>query len=341
MKFKHATWRKLYRDEEGSFARLPWFARAAAAELLKICDDAGRIDVGPGPDAEAPARLAATAAFRMGATRGDRRLMAQLFPLLFDEGYLVWKAPFVVVRNFVSAQRRWDGEVADADHEQTTTEQRTDHEPTTTEQRQGHDGATKPELSTRKDTTGNASARARAHSSVPNSSENQKVVPPATPSAPAVELALTPDDPPEPKATPKPKLPFKPLDALAALAEGSCGRFPRPEALDLAKGTAIALIDLVRRYPTLDEWRRVGAWLAAGGLAYRTDLSVGWAASSDLASAMASARAWHEAGGGPVARPANSVVPAPDATPSTGAAERIRRLKLEYAAKNATGTGDG
>lgn len=100
MKFKYETWRKLYAREEGSFARLPWFARAAAGMLLKICDEAGRIEVGD-------QKLADVVAFRMGATTGDRRMMHKLMPLLEVDRYIVRKGSYYVIRNFVAAQRNW------------------------------------------------------------------------------------------------------------------------------------------------------------------------------------------------------------------------------------------
>lgn len=193
MKYKHATWRKLYVDEEGAFARLPFTARSYAKQLILLCDDAGRIDVG---DASDPVKaLVDTAAFRMGATRGDRRMMSMMFPLLFAEGFLQHRGRHIVLRNFVAAQRRWDSdeeilptgtddEVATnrprPSNEPTTTEQRSHHEAATTEQRpsneaatkrerSGNEAATKTELSARKHDDENASARARAHSSVPSS----------------------------------------------------------------------------------------------------------------------------------------------------------------------------
>lgn len=98
MKFKYETWRKIYVREEGSFGRLPWFARAAGMMLLKICDDAGRIDVGEGGD------LVEAVAFRMGATAGDRRMMRKLFPLLVEDGFLTRDGRYYVVKNFVAAQ---------------------------------------------------------------------------------------------------------------------------------------------------------------------------------------------------------------------------------------------
>ena len=203
MKFKHAAWRRLYREEQGSFARLPWFVRAAASEMLKVCDDAGRIDVGPleawkkgtkkAGQIESPAdALARAIAFRMGATVGDRRLMHDMFPELFTEGYLVYKDPFVIIRNFVAAQRRWDeGGDEDASPDAKaiepseaiqarpppdagTNSERTTTESSTSAERVLNESSTRSELSTRKHTSETPSARARAFSSVLSSSDQRR-----------------------------------------------------------------------------------------------------------------------------------------------------------------------
>lgn len=202
MNFKHATWRKLYVEETGSFARLPFTARAYAKQLILLCDDAGRIDVGDGPDADAVKRLVDAAGFRMGATRGDRRMMAMMFPMLFDEGYLVAKGRHVIIRNYVAAQRRWDaeGDVAKPDetpkpdpkvdveiprpsNEAATKLPRSCNDRATKLQRPSNEAATKPELSTRKHDSETASARACARSSVPISSDTNLEEPPIPPAS--------------------------------------------------------------------------------------------------------------------------------------------------------------
>ena len=61
-------WVKLWKDERGSFQQLPLFARALAAELLKLCDDHGVIAIGSRDPVEA-------IAFALGADRSDRRLL--------------------------------------------------------------------------------------------------------------------------------------------------------------------------------------------------------------------------------------------------------------------------
>jgi hypothetical protein len=174
VKFKYQQWRKLYVREEGSFADLPLIARAIGAWLLKHCDDAGRIYVGPGKT------LADVLAYRSGATRGDRRMLAAMIPLLFEEGYLVQRGDHAVVRNFVAAQRDWrDGEEPEAPAAATDPKPeaspapkpegdpkpgsppdespRSGNDRATTEQPPCNDAATKPETTTQNQASSSAS----------------------------------------------------------------------------------------------------------------------------------------------------------------------------------------
>lgn len=100
-------WRKLFVREEGSFAQLPLYTRAFAAELLKIVDDRGRIDcLGKDP--------VAAIAWRLGATRGDRRLIKRDVGLLLKDGYLTRDKDTgdLVIRNFVKAHPHLEQEAA-------------------------------------------------------------------------------------------------------------------------------------------------------------------------------------------------------------------------------------
>jgi hypothetical protein len=74
-------WVKLWKEERGSFAQLPFMTRAVAAEALKYLDDDGRMYVGSKHPAEA-------LAFVAGATRGDRRVMRNAIDELLADGYL-------------------------------------------------------------------------------------------------------------------------------------------------------------------------------------------------------------------------------------------------------------
>lgn len=101
--WKREPWRKLYVREEGSFAALPLFTRALAAELIKVCDDEGIIRTGGRP-------LAPAIAFQLGADLSDRRILERHLVALIQDGYLVPVpgSSDVQIRNFVPAQLRWD-----------------------------------------------------------------------------------------------------------------------------------------------------------------------------------------------------------------------------------------
>lgn len=178
MKFRHSPWRKLYREEQGAFAQLPWLARAAGAMLLKPTDDDGRIHIGPLREGETRGEaLTRVIAFRMGATRSDRRMMPVLFEDLFGEGYLVLDGEYVRIRNFVEGQAREPSATEPrrvnepatnrprAVNEPTVIEPRSSNEPSATAPRTDHEPTTKTDSTSRKLDTENASAPARAQSS--------------------------------------------------------------------------------------------------------------------------------------------------------------------------------
>ena len=118
-------------------------------------------------------------------------------------------------------------------------------------------------------------------------------------------IALEAQDPPS-KAAKKPRKqpdeppPFAIGQAFEALATTSAGRFVPGVERDWTKGTRIAVAKLIRQYPSLDDWKTVGAWLAAGGEHFRGVVGPAWAASTAMANAMALAIDWHGKGRGPV-----------------------------------------
>lgn len=177
MNWKHETWRKLYVREEGTFAQLPLFCRALAAELLKLCDDQGHIYIGGDKTFEE------VVAFRLGATRGDRRMLRQMIPLLFDDGYLVQDGNRVALRNFEKAQGRpRSGNDADATeqrpgHDGATTEQRRDYDAVTTEQRPSNESERKSAKSLRTPVDTRAPARAVPFRSVPSVPSEERETP--------------------------------------------------------------------------------------------------------------------------------------------------------------------
>ncbi len=96
-KFERWPWRKLYCVEKGSFAGLPLYVRALAAELLKYTDDEGRIWVSEGDPIPSLVR-------RMGAHQGDTRLLRKHIPELLADGYLVREGGYLIIRNQTEAQ---------------------------------------------------------------------------------------------------------------------------------------------------------------------------------------------------------------------------------------------
>lgn len=174
-------WVRLYRREEGSFAQLSLYARALAAELLKLTDDEGIIQIGTKAPHEA-------VAFALGANRSDRRLLKGHLDELFGDGYLIHEEgriripgfpkfqaekPFASVIDEAESDERATNEPLSetvkeangpssvteedamdtrADRDETTIDPRTSRDESTNEPRAIHDGSTKSELSTRNHT---------------------------------------------------------------------------------------------------------------------------------------------------------------------------------------------
>lgn len=122
-KFDHWQWRKLFTREQGTFALLPLYVRALGAELLKFCDDDGRIPLGGMAPWAAVARVA-------GATASDRRLLKKHIKMLLDDGYLVLESDHLVIRNMPVAQgRKRDATATRTVHEPDASGARVVHEP--------------------------------------------------------------------------------------------------------------------------------------------------------------------------------------------------------------------
>ena len=102
--------------------------------------------------------------------------------------------------------------------------------------------------------------------------------------------------------------PFAIGAAFEAIASTAGGRFAPGLEADWGGGIRISVAKLIRAYPTLAEWQRLGRWLAAGGDAFRKVLGPSWAASTACADAMARSREWSAAGEGPVGDPTKSGV---------------------------------
>lgn len=98
-------WRKLWREERGSFGLLPLMTRAMAGQMLKAADNEGRICVGAMTPADAMARF-------FGATRGDRAQLKRIMPELEADGFYTLDDGWIQIVNFerfqsdVSASKR-------------------------------------------------------------------------------------------------------------------------------------------------------------------------------------------------------------------------------------------
>lgn len=134
-----------------------------------------------------------------------------------------------------------------------------------------------------------------------------------TPRAPKATVADAPVDP----------LPFAVGAGLDAIEAASDGCFTAAFDARWAKQLTAA----VRAHPDLEEWSRVGRWLAAGGLKFRNDLSAKWLATTPETFAIAAA--WESRGAPSLGRsPALSgafVVPARESEAAAFNAEIERK----------------
>jgi hypothetical protein len=122
-------WLRLYRREEGSFAQLPLYVRALAAEILKLTDDSGAIRIGRKEPWEA-------IAFALGATAGERRMLRRDVALLLDDGFLVRDGETLRAPNFPRFQGDDTGaKPARPEHEPSVNGERTENESSTNDAR--------------------------------------------------------------------------------------------------------------------------------------------------------------------------------------------------------------
>lgn len=89
--------RKLPTTEETSFAQLPLYTRGLGKMLLTYCDDQGRIALGKRSPADA-------VAWRCGADRNDRRMLAKDLQDLVEVGYIRIDATHIIV---LDQERDW------------------------------------------------------------------------------------------------------------------------------------------------------------------------------------------------------------------------------------------
>lgn len=181
-------WVKLYREERGTFAQLPLVCRGIAMEILKLTDDAGVIRIGRKPPVDA-------IAFALGATRSDRRALAQYVPMLLEDGFLVHEGDRLIVPNFPRFQSDDRASTTPrTNHEATTKTQRPSNEPTATEQRTNHETEAK--------TTESFGGTDLALSEI-REDKSREDLPPPTSSAPAESVVVVDDgSSPEPMTDP-------------------------------------------------------------------------------------------------------------------------------------------
>jgi len=125
--------------------------------------------------------------------------------------------------------------------------------------------------------------------------------PPAPTTLPGFEQPAAKASAEQPKRTAKPKadkppLPFSVADALGAIASTACGRFVPGDRSTWTKGWSIALAGLVRRFPDLALWRRVGEHLASGGGWAKQTLGPEWAASDGFVAVVNLLPEWERRG---------------------------------------------
>lgn len=103
MKWEFETWRKLYTRITPAWAALPALARGIGTELLKYCDDDGRIPLGNG---ETPGE---TIVRVIAAQRAEQKHVTGFVNLLIHDGFLVVENDAVVIRNLKTAQEKLSG----------------------------------------------------------------------------------------------------------------------------------------------------------------------------------------------------------------------------------------
>lgn len=313
--------RRLYAQEPAGFAKLPAFSRFAAAELIRTADDTGRAWVGTVESLARHYGEVAVSHRRHEARKLARLRLLDAFRALVVEGFLQPGAG-LDIKNFALAQR------VGPDPDASLTEPARLPDGSPTEPAPLPDGsptgrARLPDGRMRVSVRNFTGGRAR-NGPLPtlpspplpyqNASglapavlqEGQAVIPGVEDAAKRPRRARRP---PPPTTT----LPFAVSDALGAIEAGAGGRFIAGDAEHWTPNQRLRIEGHIRRFPALDQWRALGAWLAAGGDAWRKELGPGWAASDALADGMVRALAGQRPASAPPAsrqRPA-SAPPAP------------------------------
>jgi hypothetical protein len=99
-------------------------------------------------------------------------------------------------------------------------------------------------------------------------------------------------------------LPFSVEAAFGFVTETASDRLALGDPRAWPKAMFTNTPRLIRIYSTADAWRVLGAWLTAGGDAYRGAIGIDTAASVWLSAALAKAKAWNDSGRGAIGREA-------------------------------------
>jgi hypothetical protein len=95
-------YRKLFTQLPPAFERLPFAARALAAELGRRCDRKGRVV--PCDGCDACASLVDDVAFHVRAHDDDREFITAGIACLLEDGFLIFRDGWLTIRNFEEAQ---------------------------------------------------------------------------------------------------------------------------------------------------------------------------------------------------------------------------------------------
>ena len=316
--------RRLFATEPMDFARLPSWARLAAAELVRSADDAGCVWFGSVESYAEHHACVATSEPRSDARAAARRRILAALRALVADGFLVSDVR-LRVRNFEAAQARTDRHPSNGTptaprrlpHVSPTSPARLPDGTPTSPARLPDGTPTSParlpdvsvSVSTRNDTTQPAEKGpfpSLPFPSLPYQFQASQSSFAGSPSAPGGFSEETEEQPGLPGMAPvrmewprrKAKTvaasppPFSVADALLALARASGGRFVAGGDDQWVRSVRVRVAGHVRHFPSLDQWRTLGAWLAQGGDKFRGVLGPAWAASDHLADCMVRAAAW-------------------------------------------------
>lgn len=338
-------WRKLYCNPSPAWLMLSYSARGLGYEILRVCDDDGRINCGGADPFEVIARLCVIGGHKRRAAKED-------FEALKADGFVVVEGGFLCVRNFRAAQETLSPAAAKKAAQRAKAPPPESPKPTElgpnsdrtlrnfaelglnfaepcTNFAELPGNPAKPQESNgdsphiidleenkkrlEEKKTHCPSPSAVGTASVPEGQPTEKVDPP--------KLELSAPPPAKPKAAKRSEdpPPFSWRSGLEVIAT-ACSRFALPGDREVTKEQAIALAKQVRTFPKLEDWKLAGEFLGANGEGWRLSLNVSYVASSSFAATIAAARAWEKRGRPAMDRKGNEQDPTKG--PATGWSHR-------------------